>query len=67
MAALLLLALGRFLELRTVILEGIWEWLSAEPGLGEARGGVEIGAGNLDRAEWTLCSSFCILPISPRI
>ena len=26
-----------------------------------------VGAGSLDLAYWTLCSSFCILPIRPRI
>lgn len=63
----LLLALVRLRELRTVTVEGMWDWFSAEPGRGEARGGLEVGAGSLDRAECTRCSSFCILPIRPRI
>lgn len=64
---MLLVALVRFLELRTVMLDGIWAWLSADPGRGEALGGVDVGAGNLDRADCTRCSSFCIFPIKPRI
>ena len=64
---LLLLALVRFLELRTVMFDGIWDWLSADPDRGEALGGVDTGAGSLDRADCTRCSSFCIFPIRPRI
>lgn len=34
---------------------------------GEARGGVGLGAGSLDRAFWTRASSFCILAVRDRI
>ena len=57
----------RFLLLRIVMVGGMKAWPEAESLLGEARGGVEVGAGSFDRAELTRCSSFCILPISPRI
>ena len=40
---------------------------NAEPDRGDARGGVVVGAGSFERADWTRASSFCILPISPRI
>jgi len=61
-----LLPLVRFRLLRTVTVAGMW-LSAAEPDRGDARGGVAVGAGSLDRAEWTRSSSFCILPISPRI
>jgi hypothetical protein len=57
---------ARFLVLRTVTVFGMW-WPSALPLRGLARGGVLVGAGSFDRAEYTRSSSFCILPISPRI
>jgi hypothetical protein len=56
----------RFLLLRIVTLFGMW-CPNALPFRGLARGGVFVGAGSLDRAEYTRSSSFCILPISPRI
>lgn len=34
---------------------------------GDPREDVSEGAGRRDRADWTRSSSFCILPISPRI
>jgi hypothetical protein len=34
---------------------------------GEAFGGVEVGAGSLERAVCTRSSSFCIFPIRPLI
>lgn len=73
--SLLALLPERFLLLRTVTLAGMLD-AKLEPPLGdgtlvvprgEARGGVLVGAGSLDRAECTRSSSFCILPISPRI
>lgn len=57
----------RFLLLRIVIVAGIWLCAAAPPLRGDARGGVTLGAGSFDRAVCTLCSRFCILPISPRI
>lgn len=42
-------------------------WPAALGTRGLARGGVDVGAGSLERAECTRSSSFCILPISPRI
>jgi hypothetical protein len=56
----------RVLVLLRVTLFGMW-CPSALPFRGLARGGVFVGAGSLDRAEYTRSSSFCILPISPRI
>ena len=56
----------RLRELLRVTLFGT-QWPSALPLRGLARGGVCVGAGSLDRAECTRSSSFCILPISPRI
>lgn len=44
------------LRLRIVTLGG----MKGCPFLGDARGGVLIGAGSLDLAEWTRCSSLCI-------
>ena len=35
-------------ELRTVTLPGMKDWLKAEPGRGDALGGVWVGAGSLD-------------------
>jgi hypothetical protein len=63
----LAVALVRFRALRTVTVAGMYVPLMAESGRGEARGGVEVGAGSLDRADCTRCSSRCILPIRPRI
>jgi hypothetical protein len=57
----------RFRLLRMVIVGGMNDWLTAETLRGEARGGVVVGAGSLDLAELTRCSSFCIFPIRPRI
>jgi hypothetical protein len=57
----------RFRLLRIVTVGGIYDWPTAEAFRGEARGGVEVGAGSLDRAELTRCSSFCIFPMRPRI
>ena len=57
----------RFLLLRIVTVDGMYDWLRAEPLRGEARGGVEAGAGSFDFAECTRSSSFCIFPIRPRI
>ena len=57
--------LTRFLLLRTVTLEGIL-WPRVLP-LGDTFGGVLVGAGNLERADCTRSSSFCIFPIRPRI
>lgn len=66
---LVVLALVRFRpEDRIVALEGMDEWLLwALPPRGLAFGGVWVGAGSLLRTLWTRASSFCILPISPRI
>jgi len=57
----------RFLLLRRVTLPLDMWCPMALPFRGLARGGVFVGAGSLDRAEYTRSSSFCILPISPRI
>ncbi len=57
----------RRLELRMVTVAGMYDWPKAELARGEARGGVLVGAGSLDLAELTRSSSFCILPIRPRI
>jgi len=54
----------RFL-LRIVTLGGIYG--IAEAPRGEARGGVLIGAGSLERADCTRCSSRCICAVSVRI
>lgn len=42
-------------------------WPMADALLGDARGGVLIGAGSLDLAECTLCSSRCICAVRLRI
>ena len=69
---LVLDALARLRDERTVTVDGIegilllLELLLAPP-RGDARGGVVVGAGSLERAVCTRCSSFCIFPISPRI
>lgn len=54
----------RFLE-RTVTVDGTPVPLAADRG--EARGGVCVGAGSLDRAEWTLASRRCICAVRVRI
>lgn len=65
---LTLLPLFRFREpLRTVIDDGTEFWPKADGVRGDAPFGVSTGAGSLDRAECTLSSSFCILPMRPRI
>ena len=46
---------------RTVTLDGML-WPRAEPLLGDARGGVVIGAGSFDLAECRRSSNFCIFP-----
>lgn len=51
----------RFLD-RTVTVDG-----TTLPLRGEARGGVKVGAGSLERAECTLASSFCIWAVSDRM
>ncbi len=61
------LSMVRLRLLRMVIVGAIKDWLTAETLRGEARGGVVVGAGSLDLAELTRCSSFCIFPIRPRI
>ena len=38
-----------------------------DPGRGDPREDVSDGAGSRDLAVWTRSSSFCILPIRPRI
>ncbi len=54
----------RFLLLRIVTVAGTpWARIAG----GDERGGVLVGPGNFDRADCTLSSNFCILPISPRI
>lgn len=58
------LPLGRLLLRLTVTDEGILS-PNAEPVRGDPRG--VPGAGSFDRAECTLCSIFCILPMSPLI
>ena len=55
----------RFLLLRTVTFDGMEDCPSAEPLRGDARGGVEVGAGSFERTEWTRCSKLCILLINP--
>ena len=57
----------RFLLLRMVTVAGIEDWPMAEPLRGEAWGGVEVGAGNFERADFRRCSRFVILVLSPRI
>lgn len=42
-------------------------WPSAESFRGDARGGVETGAGNFDLADCTRCSSLCICAVRLRI
>ena len=64
--ALAVLPIVRFLLL-IVTLAGMWLWPIAEPFRGDARGGVFTGAGSLDRADWTRCSSFCICAVSVRM
>lgn len=49
-------ALGLLREERTVTEEGM-----SRSERGEARGGVVVGAGSLECARWTRCSSVCIL------
>ena len=46
-----LLPMLRFLLLLTVTFDGMDDCPSAEPLRGEARGGVEAGAGSFDRTE----------------
>lgn len=55
----------RFLLLRTVTVDGIEDWPRDEPLRGDARGGVEVGAGSFDLTECTLCSRLCILLMRP--
>ena len=55
----------RFLLLRTVMVEGMKFCPRADPLLGEARGGVDVGPGSFDLAECTLCSMLCILLMRP--
>jgi hypothetical protein len=63
-----LLPLSRFREFRrTVIDEATGLSLTTDPERGEPREDVSDGAGSLDLADWTRSSSFCILPIRPRI
>lgn len=64
-----LLLLSRLREfLRTVIDEGtIGVSLITDPERGDPREEVSDGAGSRDLADWTRSSSFCILPIRPRI
>lgn len=52
---------------RIVIDEGTLLWLEIDPERGDTREGESAGAGSLDFADCTLCSSLCILPIRPRI
>lgn len=62
--------LRRFRELRRIVTDdGIEVSPSADPARerGDTRGGVCVGAGSLDLADWTRSSSLCILPMSPRI
>ena len=40
---------------------------ATDPDRGDACDGDSMGAGSLDLADCTRCSSFCILPMSPRI
>ena len=64
-----LLLLSRLREfLRTVIdEETIGVSLITDPERGDPREEVSDGAGSRDLADWTRSSSFCILPIRPRI
>jgi hypothetical protein len=66
---LTLLVLVRFFELRlSVTDDGMAEGCEIPVGVrGDAPVGVATGAGNLERAECTRSSSFCIFPIRPRI
>lgn len=57
----------RFLLLRIVTVAGMDDWPSAEPLRGDARGGVEVGAGNFERADLSRCSRFVIFVLKPRI
>jgi hypothetical protein len=70
LAAALVLALGRFRELRTVTVPGSPDrlWRGDPPAMLRC-GGVDgnDGAGSFERAVCTRSSSFCILPMSPRI
>ena len=68
------LPLTRLRELRIVTVLGTLPFAPApipsalrRPSRGLARSGVAVGAGSLDRAECTRCSSFCMLPMRPRI
>lgn len=63
-----LLPLRRFLEsLRTVIVDATGLSPITDPDREDAREGDSDGGGSLDLAECTRSSSFCILPIRPRI
>lgn len=50
-----------------VMLDGMLLCPKADPGRGDARGGVLTGAGNLDRADCTRCSSRCICAVRLRM
>ncbi len=57
----------RFLLLRMVTVAGIKDWPTAEPVCGDALGGVDVGAGSFDRADFRRCSRFVIFVLKPRI
>lgn len=49
------------------IVRGLWWSPIADPDRDDARDPPSDGGGSFDLADWTRSSSFCILPISPRI
>lgn len=57
----------RFLLLRTVTEAGMKDCPTTEPLRGEARGGVDVGAGSFERADLSRSSKFVILVLRPRI
>ena len=59
------IALVRFAVLLRIVIEDGMS--SPRAVLGDPFGVVLLGAGSFDRAEWTLSSIFCILPMSPLI
>ena len=57
----------RFLLLRTVTVAGIKDCPTTGSLRGEARGGVDVGAGSFERADLSRSSRFVILVLRPRI
>lgn len=65
-----LLPLNRLREFRRMVMvegTGLPPFTEIDPEREEVREGESEGGGSLDFADWTLSSSFCILPMRPRI